>query len=101
MGRGSDNQQNRLNNQFGDMQISGGRGNFRGRGSSRGRGGWQNRGSNIRVLCVIIVAKQAILQPSVMLREMIFAVVNCSKETMHRLHDRMKTEKSICLLCSI
>ena len=55
----------------------------------------------ILVLCVIIVAKQAILQPSVMLREMIFAVVNCSKETMHRLHDRMKTEKSICLLCSI
>ena len=53
------------------------------------------------VLYVIIVAKQAILQPSVMLREMIFAVVNCSKETMHRLHDRMKTEKSICLLCSI
>ena len=55
----------------------------------------------ILVLYVIIVAKQAILQPSVMLREMIFAVVNCSKETMHRLHDRMKTEKSICLLCSI
>ena len=55
----------------------------------------------ILVLCVIIVAKQAILQPSVMLREMIYAVVNCSKETMHRLHDRMKTEKSICLLCSI
>ena len=55
----------------------------------------------IPVLYVIIVAKQAILQPSVMLREMIFAVVNCSKETMHRLHDRMKTEKSICLLCSI
>ena len=55
----------------------------------------------IPVLYVIIVAKQAILQPSVMLRVMIFAVVNCSKETMHRLHDRMKTEKSICLLCSI
>ena len=55
----------------------------------------------ILVLYVIIVAKQAILQPSVMLREMIFAVVNCSKETMHRLHDRMKTEKSIFLLCSI
>ena len=55
----------------------------------------------ILVLYVIIVAKQAILQPSVMLREMIFVVVNCSKETMHRLHDRMKTEKSICLLCSI
>ena len=53
------------------------------------------------VLYVIIVGKHAILQPSVMLREMIFAVVNCSKETMHRLHDRMKTEKSICLLCSI
>ena len=55
----------------------------------------------ILVLYVIIVAKLAILQPSVMLREMIFAVVNCRKETMHRLHDRMKTEKSICLLCSI
>ena len=55
----------------------------------------------ILVLYVIIVAKQAILQPSVMLREMIFAVVNCNKETMHCLHDRMKTEKSICLLCSI
>ena len=55
----------------------------------------------ILVLYVIIVAKLAILQPSVMLREMIFAVVNCSKETMHHLHDRMKTEKSICLLCSI
>ena len=40
MGCGGDNQQNRLNNQFGDMQISGGRGNSRGRGSSRGRGGW-------------------------------------------------------------
>ena len=55
----------------------------------------------ILVLYVIIVAKQAILQPSVMLREMIFVVVNCNKETMHRLHDRMKMEKSICLLCSI
>ena len=56
----------------------------------------------IMVLCVIIVAKQDILQHSVMLREMIFAVVNCSKEIMHRLHDRMKTEKSICLLlCSM
>ena len=55
----------------------------------------------ILVLYVIIVAKQAILQPSVMLREMIFAVVNYSKETMHRLHDKMKTEKSTCLLCSI
>ena len=55
----------------------------------------------ILVLYVIIVAKQAILQPNVMLREMIFTVVNCSKETMHRLHDRMKTKKSICLLCSI
>ena len=50
----------------------------------------------ILVLYVLIVAKQAILYPSVMLREMIFVVVNCSKETMHRLHDRMKTEKSIC-----
>ena len=52
----------------------------------------------ILVLYVIIMAKQAILQPSVMLREMIFAVVNCSKETMHRLHDRMKIENSICKL---
>ena len=40
MGRSGDNQQNRLNNQFCDMQISGGRGNSRGKGSSRGRGGW-------------------------------------------------------------
>ena len=37
MGRGGDNQQNMLNNQFGDMQVSGGHGNFRGRGSSRGK----------------------------------------------------------------
>ena len=42
MGRGGDNHRKRLNNQFGDMQISGGRGNSRGRGSSRGRGAWQN-----------------------------------------------------------
>ena len=46
MGHGGDNQQNMLNNQFGDMQVSGGRGNFRGMGSSRGRGRWQNRGSS-------------------------------------------------------
>ena len=52
MGRGGDNQQNRLNNQFGDMQILEGRGNSRGRGSSRGRGGWQNRGSaNSGIVC--------------------------------------------------
>ena len=52
MGHGGDNQQNRLNNQFGDMQISEGRGNSRGRGSSRGRGGWQNRGSaNSSIVC--------------------------------------------------
>ena len=87
MGRGGDNQENRLNNQFGDMQISGGRGRI--------------EDLLILVLYVIIVAKRAILQPSVMLREMIFAVVNCSKETMHRLHNNMKIEKSICLLCSI
>ena len=52
MGRGGDNQQSRLNNQFGDMQISRGHGNSRGRGSSRGRGGWQNRGStNSGIVC--------------------------------------------------
>ena len=52
MGHGGDNQQNRLNNQFGDMQVSGGHGNFRGKGSSKGRGGWQNRGSsNSGIVC--------------------------------------------------
>ena len=51
MGCGGDNQQNRLNNQFGGM-VSGGRGNFRDKGSSRGRGGWQNRGSsNSGIVC--------------------------------------------------
>ena len=46
MGRGGDNQQSRLNNQFGDLHISGGRGN------SRERGGWQNRGStNSGIVC--------------------------------------------------
>ena len=54
-----------------------------------------------RIEDLLIPVLYAILQPSVMLREMIFTVVNCSKETMHRLHNRMKTEKSICLLCSI
>ena len=51
------------------------------------------------VFYVIIVAKQVILRSNVMLREMIFAVVNYSKEIMHRLHDRMKTEKTfVCFI---
>ena len=53
------------------------------------------------VLCATTVAKQVILQPNVMLREMMSAVVSCSKETMHRLHDRMKTKMNVCSLCSI